>query len=176
MRQQQTIQTELGRCIRPAQSGTIGDGSLNSMSYEPVSYSDANNVTYDVPWIVNTNGNTMANGSVSVNQRLTNEQCVPLLYNGLSTGINNQIEGNANSLMHAGLLIPPPPSIPQPSLPNSCTNSTLSLKPVNVQPGLQANLLFLQSGCYPTTGNSVVSNSQLSQGSSGHTNYLNYHT
>ncbi|CAH8530154.1 unnamed protein product [Heterobilharzia americana] len=85
------------------------------------------------------------------------------LYNGLPTGMMHQLETNPNSLVHAGLLIPPPPSIPQPSLPNSCTNSTLSLKPVTVQPSLQANLLLLQSGCYPTTMNSVTSNSQISQ-------------
>ncbi|KAH8876637.1 Reticulon-4 receptor 2 [Schistosoma japonicum] len=175
---QQTMQTELGRCIRPAQSSTIGDGSLNSMSYEPISYSDANNVTYDVPWIVNTNSNNLNNGNVvNVNQRISNEHCIPLLYNGLPTSITNPIESNhSTSHLHGGLFIPPPPSIPQPSLPNSCTNSTLSLKNVTVQPNFQGNLLFLQSGCYPPTMNSVTSNSQFSQGSTGLTNYLNYHS
>uniref|UniRef100_G4LVT7 Variable lymphocyte receptor, putative n=2 Tax=Schistosoma mansoni TaxID=6183 RepID=G4LVT7_SCHMA len=177
--QQQTIQTELGRCIRPAPSSTIGDGSLNSMSYEPISYSDTNNVTYDVPWIVNTNNNDNNINNhkmVNVNQRISNEQCVPLLYNGLPANIPNHIESNPNNLIHTGLFIPPPPSIPQPSLPNSCTNSTLSLKAVTVQPNFQGNLLFLQSGCYPQVMNSVTTNSQLSQGSSGLTNYLNYHS
>ncbi|CAI2729141.1 unnamed protein product [Schistosoma spindalis] len=166
---QQTIQTELGRCIQPAPSSTIGDGSLNSMSYEPISYSDTNNVTYDVPWIVNTNtndNNINNHNIINMNQRISNEQCIPLLYNGLPTNISN----------HTGLLIPPPPSIPQPSLPNSCTNSTLSLKTVTIQPNFQSNLLFLQSGCYPQLINSVTTNSQLNQGSSGLTNYLNYHS
>ncbi|CAH8505594.1 unnamed protein product [Schistosoma turkestanicum] len=187
--QQQTMQTELGRCIQPALSSTLGDGSLNSMSYEPISYSDGNNVTYDVPWIVNnttnnninhnSNNHNLANGHlVNMNQRIlsSNEQCVPLLYNGLPVHLSNPIESNNhlncnnnninnNNLIHTSLLIPPPPSIPQPSLPNSCTNSTLSLKPVTTgqQPppsaaaaaaaaNFQANLLFLQqqqqqSGC-----------------------------
>ncbi|CAH8554584.1 unnamed protein product [Schistosoma bovis] len=176
---QQTIQTELGRCIQPTSNSTIGDGSLNSMSYEPISYSDTNNVTYDVPWIVNTNTNDHNinhHKLMNMNQRITNEQCIPLLYNGLPTNLSNPIESNSNNLIHNGLFIPPPPSIPQPSLPNSCTNSTLSLKTVTIQPNIQSNLLFLQSGCYPQLMNSVTTNSQFNQGSIGLTNYLNYHS
>ncbi|VDP35641.1 unnamed protein product [Schistosoma curassoni] len=176
---QQTIQTELGRCIQPTSNSTIGDGSLNSMSYEPISYSDTNNVTYDVPWIVNTNTNDHNinhHKLMNMNQRITNEQCIPLLYNGLPTNLSNPIESNSNNLIHNGLFIPPPPSIPQPSLPNSCTNSTLSLKTVTIQPNIQSNLLFLQSGCYPQLMNSVTTNSQFNQGSIGLKNYLNYHS
>ncbi|KAA3682470.1 uncharacterized protein DEA37_0009805 [Paragonimus westermani] len=119
--------------------------STNSAStvaaYEPVAYSDANNVIYDVPWLIK-----HVNGLAHMVPHSA-EQHVPLLF---STSQSTEENGDAVSsaaVIQPALSIPPPPSIPQPSLPATPTSLTLN-STLSRTPSTATNLLALQSN-YP---------------------------
>ncbi|THD28259.1 Reticulon-4 receptor 2 [Fasciola hepatica] len=134
------------------------DGSTSqSATYEPVAYSEAKPITYDIPWMVNMQHSQ---------PRAPNEQHIPLLLSSMLTDVNRYVETPVTShsgLIQSALMIPPPPPIPQPSLPSSAqssltmTNGTctrnLSMTPKD------SNLFVLQATGYPYPG--IVSNSAL---------------
>ncbi|CAL8088644.1 unnamed protein product [Calicophoron daubneyi] len=132
------------------------DGCATSMAaYEPVAYSDANNLTYDIPLITNMNA---ANTPQQI--RMLTEQHIPLLFSGMLRDPNrpNDSKPLQNSgLIQSALMIPPPPSIPQPSLPASSSSLTLTGSSART-PMDSDNLMALQSG-FPIPANHNLSSS-----------------
>ncbi|KAF5406463.1 Leucine-rich repeat-containing protein 24 [Paragonimus heterotremus] len=119
--------------------------STNSAStaaaYEPVAYSDANNVIYDVPWLIKHVNGLAHMGTHSA------EQHVPLLFSASQSTEENVSAVSSAAAVQPALSIPPPPSIPQPSLPTTPTSLTLN-STLSRTPSTATNLLALQSN-YP---------------------------
>ncbi|KAA0192808.1 Reticulon-4 receptor 2 [Fasciolopsis buskii] len=134
------------------------DGSTSqSTAYEPVAYSEAKPITYDIPWMVNIQ---------HPQSRGPNEQQIPLLLSGMLTDVNRYVETPVSShsgLIQSALMIPPPPPIPQPSLPPSAQSSlTLTNGTCTRNPSMtpkDSNLFALQATGYPYPG--IVTNSAL---------------
>ncbi|VDP82734.1 unnamed protein product [Echinostoma caproni] len=121
-----------------------------SAAYEPVAYSEAKPMTYDIPWLINMQ-NSQPKGP--------NEHHLPLLLSGMLTDVNRYAETPVSShpgLIQSALMIPPPPPIPQPSLPPSAqssltlTNGISSRNPSMTQK--DSNLFALQASGYPYPG------------------------
>ncbi|TGZ60969.1 hypothetical protein CRM22_008264 [Opisthorchis felineus] len=129
------------------------------VAYEPVAYSDMNNLTYDVPWMVNMNRTNPMHFPPS--QNLRSEQQIPLLFNNQCTLSNHQQPLiDHNSGLPATLQIPPPPSIPQPSLPGTPSTATLNNDTMNRTPSSGTNLMILQAG-YPNSNHTLLQNATL---------------
>ncbi|CAH8633815.1 unnamed protein product [Dicrocoelium dendriticum] len=123
-----------------------------STSYEPVVYSDANNITYDVPSVLNRRDNDVL--------RPYPEQTLPLLFNSMlpSTNAPMDVQISRNpGLIQSALMIPPPPSIPQPSLPNNSNTANLN-NAFNRAPSTVTNLLVLQASCNPVQSDIMTLN------------------